>query len=300
MRHRGSCVRGKISYRKRFLTYIHMKRPKTSVGRGLPGLRGTPKSERRQITGEDINNLKVRILEMESERRLLRAKIQRMRKTIQNRNEVIRKVLKQPYKDKSIRTASDATLQQLREEKATLLNTIDGQREELAAIKGSDKFALTQELKVEIPLFHQERARLQEKTAKSREVELSTSREVERLNRQIATIDENERLVDDLQHEIDDLTEKLFAYRKSEIRIAAAGDLQVLHDNPSSYDDITQRIEDEIHEIQQSIQRDNLAIEKIQKEENDHIAYLNQIIDRQVEVIRKAAEGQAPKALAQL
>ena len=44
-----------------------MKRPKTSISRGLPGLRTPQRAERRVITGEDINNLKVRILEIEEQ-----------------------------------------------------------------------------------------------------------------------------------------------------------------------------------------------------------------------------------------
>lgn len=268
-----------------------MKRPKTSISRGLPGLRTPQRAERRVITGEDINNLKVRILEIEEQRRLLRAKIQRMKKTIQNRNQTIRQVLKQPYKDKTIRTASDATLQQLRDERSTLLNTIDGQREELEMIKGGDRYALTEELKIEIPLFHEERARIQERAAQSREVHTRTQKEADRLRLQISTTDENEQLVDDLQKEIDELTEKLFAYKKSEIRIAAARDLKDIHDNPALYDKVTQRLEDEIDEIREAIKRENEEIEKVQNGENEHIEYLNALIEKQAESIRKASEN---------
>lgn len=256
----------------------------------LPGLKNQKVAS--SVTQEEINEIKVRTQELEAQRKLLRAKIQRMHKTIQNRNTSIKKVLDQPHKEQTIKTATDATLNTLREEKATLESTLDAQRQELESLRNSDKLALTNELKVQIPLYYAEVVRLKQQEAQTKEIATIMQSEVERLEQQINMTNANERAIDELQKEIDLLTEKLFAYKKSEIKIECAKDLQELCANPSSLDKITKKLEQEIEEKEKSIQLENEEIEKIQESEAANLEYLNGVVQQQIKTIMQALNGE--------
>lgn len=270
-----------------------MNRPATSMNRAtgearLPELqRPTSKlGAQRAIQQDEILELKTKIHKMEEERRLLRAKIQRMHKTIQSRNVSIRKVLSQPQKEQSIQTASQAQLQQLREEKTSLSNALDTNKQELEELKKSDKLALSDELKIEIPIFYQEKMRLDDELFETRELEKTLSFEFERIQNQIANTASNEKAVDEIQLEIDDLTEKLFAYKKSEMKLQAAKDLHKLHRNPEAFDEIKAKLEKEINDVKEEIEKNNQEIQEIQESEESNIDYLNQVIQSQIATIK--------------
>ena len=270
-----------------------MNRPATSFSR-VPGEARLPELQKppsklgatRTIQQEDILELKTKIHKMEEERRLLRAKIQRMRKTIQSRNVSIRKVLSQPQKDQSIQTASQAQLQQLREEKISLTNALDSNKQELEKLKKSDKLALADELKIEIPIFYQEKMRLDDELSEVRDLEKALSFEFERIRNQIANTSANENAVDEIQLEIDDLTEKLFAYKKSEMKLQAAKDLHKLHRNPNAFDEIKAKLEKEINDVKEEIEKNNQEIQEIQENEETNIEFLNQVIQGQIATIK--------------
>ena len=270
-----------------------MNRPATSMSRAtgearLPDLQ-RPSSKlgaTRAIQQEEILELKTKIHKMEEERRHLRAKIQRMRKTIQSRNVSIRKVLSQPQKEQSIQTASQAQLQQLREEKTSLSNALATNKKELEQLKRSDKNALAEELKIEIPIFFQEKMRLDDELSVARELEKALSHEFERIRSQIANTTANENAVDEIQLEIDELTEKLFAYKKSEMKLQAAKDLHKLHRNPDTFDEIKAKLEKEINDVKEEIESNNREIQEIQESEEINIDFLNQVIQSQISTIK--------------
>ncbi|KAK8877977.1 hypothetical protein M9Y10_004740 [Tritrichomonas musculus] len=270
-----------------------MNRPTTSISR-IPGDARLPELQRsssklggsRAIQQDEILELKTKIHKMEEERRLLRAKIQRMRKTIQSRNVSIRKVLSQPQKEQKIQTASQSQLQQLREEKTSLTNVLNTNKQELENLKNSDKLALSNELKIEIPIFYQEKMRLDDELSKLRDLEKALSLEFKRIQNQISNINANESAVDEIQLEIDDLTEKLFAYKKSEMKLQAAKDLHKLHKNPESFNEIKKKLEDEITDVKAEIEKSNHEIQEIQESEDSNIEYLNQIIQGQIATIK--------------
>jgi SMC interacting uncharacterized protein involved in chromosome segregation len=86
-----------------------------------------------------ISKLKLRIQELETQQKLLKAKIQRMQMVIQKRSSSIRSVFSQPVDEQSIRTASPTTLQQVREQKSVLLHTLEVHERGLDAIQRSDR-----------------------------------------------------------------------------------------------------------------------------------------------------------------
>ena len=261
----------------------------------LPGLqRCRTRIDKRSVQQDDVIELKVKIHQMESEKKLLRAKIQRMKKIIQNRNNSIKKVLGQPQNKQSIQTATPSTLHQLKEEKASLKNALIRSQQELNEIKNSDKLALSDELKIEIRLFFEEKKRLDDQLASSKETENVLSQELNRLNSQIANISMNEKIVDKMQLEIDELTEKYFAYRKSEVRLSAAKDLHKLQRNPEAYDEIKEKLEKEINKTQEEIEKSNKELNYIQENEAKNLDYLNDVIQNQVDIIKECLKKMKP------
>jgi chromosome segregation ATPase len=264
----------------------------------LPGLRhGTQRiPDQRAVTQDEISELKLRTHELENQRKLLRAKIQRMQKIIQRRGASIKQVLSQSQKEATLRTASESTLERLRDEKIVLQNTLETHQQELDQLRHSDRVSLTQELKVAIPLVYAEMKRLSQETEEMKHLEGVMRGEYERLQAQIANIPANEKAIDDYQFEIDELTEKLFAYKKSEMKILTAEDLQKLHEMPESYDQIRKKLEDEICSLREMIEVDQREISEIQESETRNLDYLNQIIQRQADMIRQSLEVVEPPA----
>jgi chromosome segregation ATPase len=256
----------------------------------LPGLKhGTQRSpDQRAATQDEISELKLRTHELENQRRMLRAKIQRMQKVIQRRGASIKQVLTQPQKEPILRTASESTLQGLREEKIVLQNTLETHQQELEQLRHSDRVVLTEELKVAIPLVYAEMKRLTQHTEEIKHLETVMRGEYERLQGHVASIPANEKAIDDYQFEIDELTEKLFAYKKSEMKILTAEDLQKIHESPGSYDQICKKLEDEIRAFRDMIEADQREIAEIQESETRNLDYLNEIIQRQAAVIRQS------------
>jgi hypothetical protein len=275
------------------LMSVRRIRPGQNNGK-LPGLavrHGTQRTvDPRAITYEEISDLKLKAQEFEAERKLLRAKVQRMRKIIQNRSDSIRKVLNQPVEEQAIRTATESTLQQLREEKTVLEHTLEAHTHELIELRNGDKVAQTKELKVAIPVVFAEMERMKQQVAEATRLETVLKSEIERLQEQIAATPANERAIDSYQLEIDNLTEKLFAYRKSEMKILTAKDLQALHENPSSYDEIKKKLEDEIRSVQSLTEADRNEIPGIQESEARNLEYLNGVIQEQCDMIRAAID----------
>jgi hypothetical protein len=198
--------------------------------------------------------------------------------------------LNQPVEEQSIRTATESTIQQLREEKIVLEHTLEAHTQELIELQSGDKVALTKELKVESPLVFAEMQRMKQQVADSQRLESVLKSEVERLQAQIAATAANERAIDSYQLEIDNLTEKLFAYKKSEMKILTAKDLQTLHENPSSYDEIKKKLEDEIRQVQSLAEADRGEIPTIQESEAQNLTYLNKVIQDQCDLIQGAIE----------
>lgn len=267
-------------------------RPKTTYGfHGkvqLPALQQAPKPiTETKASQEEIIELKLKIHDMEAKKRVLRAGIARMQKTMKNRSEAIQRVMTTNQKEKSIKTASASTLQQLREEAESLKNTIESRKAELENLKLCDKLQLSEELKVEIQIYYCEQLRLQEETQEAKRTESIISNELNRIRKIIDSTQENEKSIDDLQNDIDNLTEKLFAYRKSELRIQNAKVMQDIVENTKTVDQVTSQLREDIQKIQQEIENDKVEIDQIQENEVKNLEYLQEVIDKQTKEILK-------------
>lgn len=272
-----------------------MTRPQTSISRSTKGL-GLPELQRpsskisgsRTVQPEEIMEMKNRINQMEEQRKILRAKIQRMRKTIQNRDVSIKKVLSQPQKQQSIQTATPGGLQRLRAERSSLSNALASRQQELDSLLRSDKLAFCDELKIEIPLFYQEKIRLQDEYSESKRMENILTEELNRIQQQIQNASYDEKAVDEFQLEIDDLTEKYFAYKKSAMKLDAAKDIHKIQSKKKTIDEIISKLESEINDVKDEIDKTNQETEEIQENEKKNIDYLNSIIEDQIDRIKKS------------
>lgn len=207
---------------------------------------------------------------------------------IQKRGSSIRYVLSQPAEEQSICTATPTTLQQLREHKAVLLHALEIHEQELQELRRSDRVQLTRELKIAIPILYAEKQRLIQATEQARRLESIMRNEGERLRAQIAAIPANEKAIDDLQMEIDNLTEKLFAYKKSDARIANTEELMKVHRQPACADEVRQSFQKEIETLQQRIDNEKKEIDEIQQSEHRNIEYLSAILQQQVDAVKLA------------
>jgi hypothetical protein len=115
---------------------------------------------------------------------------------------------------------SPTRLQQLREQKRVLLHTLEVHERELDVLERSDRVQFEREMRIAIPILYAQKQRLVHATADARRLKAIVRGEAERMRGQITAIPANEKAIDDLQLDIDNLTEKLFVNKKSEARAA--------------------------------------------------------------------------------
>ena len=242
------------------------------------------------ITQDDINDIKLKIQQMELEKRQLRSKTQRMKSVIKERNQSLRGVENQTSDKQSIKTATKNTLKSLQETVTQLENSLAMRKKELEDLQKSDKLAVSEELQIEIQMLYLEQKRLMQETQSMKENESIIMGELNRLRRQAASTQANEESIDALQIEIDELTEKLFAYTKSETRQKATKLLKVIHDDPSKLETIRQQLEEEIQKEEQKIENNKKALHRVQKKEERNIEYLQEVIDEQAQKIQEALD----------
>ena len=247
-------------------------------------------SPKENITQDDINDIKLKTQQMELEKRQLRSKTNRMKSVIKDRNQSLKGVEKQTSDKQSIKTATKNTLLSLESTVKQLENSLAARKQELDELKKSDKLAVSEELQIEIQMLYLEQKRLIQESQSMKENESIIMGELNRLRRQAASTKSNEESIDRLQIEIDQLTEKLFAYGKSEMRVAATKKLKMIHDNPSVLEQVRAQLEEEISKNEKIIEDNKKALEKVQKKEERNIEYLQSVIDEQAQKIQEALD----------
>jgi hypothetical protein len=238
------------------------------------------------MTPEKIIEMKLRIQEMEGERKVLKAKLQRLRSTLRKRGKSNRQVPSQPRRDQVIFTATHP-----QEQKSALLKRIRNYERQLAKLCSADRVQQAFELQTAIPLVYAEKRRLVQAIEEAERVETAMRTDLEWMQMQIAAIPANEKAIDGYQQEIDALTEKLFAYKKSEMRVLNAEELLLIHDHPTKYCAVTQKIEKEIASLRAFIEQGKHEIQDIQESEDRNMNYLNRIMSEQADSIRVALTG---------
>lgn len=239
-------------------------------------------------TREDISALKVKIHEMENEKRLLKAKILRNKQTIANRNRSIKATFSTGHDNKPLVTASSTTIQSLRKTVEQLRNTLKVKQDELEKLKRSDNAAIYEEMQIELELLKEECERRKNAATerKSRDNELTSH--LERVKQQAKSAPGHEAAVKDIQKEMDELTERLFAFRKTELRMEAGDLVMELQKDPSKIPEARQKIEEEIENLKKAIEQKRAEIEQTQQDEAKDTEALRERIRAQSERLLKA------------
>jgi hypothetical protein len=172
-----------------------------------------------------------------------------------------------------------------------MLNTIESYQEQLDDLCNSDRVQQAFELQIAIPLVYAEKQRLIEALEEAKRDEAVMRTGLDRMQMQIAAIPANEKAIDGSQQEIDGLTEKLFAYKKNEMRVLNAEELLRIHEHPAKYNEATQKIEMEMASLTRRIEREKRDIQEIQENENINMDYLDKIMRREADAIRTALAG---------
>lgn len=272
---------------------MNRTRAKTSISTDrtsrLPDL-NSPKDSGSRITQDKINNIKLKTQQLELERKQMKSKTAYMKALIKDRNNKIQSVYTQPNDNRNIKTASKNQLLTLEETAKSLERSLNERKKQLDEIEKSDKLAVSKELQIEIQMYYLEQKHLAQSVKTMKDKEAIIAMELNRLKRQAASAKANEDCIDDLQAEIDGLTEKLFAYNKSELRNYSTKQLKIIHDNPNELENIRKSIEEKIKNEGKEMEKNRRKCEKIQQKENDNIQYLQQIIDQQAQKIQEALD----------
>ncbi|EAY23027.1 hypothetical protein TVAG_182630 [Trichomonas vaginalis G3] len=268
-------------------------RPKTAMSSNvskLPEL-PMPKSSNGEYTVDDITDIKLKTNMMIEQRKLLGSKIQRAKQLTKERNQSIESVFSQTAEKQCIQTASPNTIKSLKETADSLEYSVDVRQKELEKIKKSDKLSQIKELQVEIQLFYLEHKRLVQKQKAMAQSEKVVSSELDRIRQQSNSSRHNEERVKELQQEINGLTDRLFAYTKSEAKLYSTKKLKQLYDNPDKVNEIKQEIQKQIAAEEQQMEANQKEMAQIQKKEQRNVDFLHKIIDEQAARIRQKLEN---------
>ena len=240
-----------------------------------------------KMTYDDIEEIKLKTQQMDQERRQLKSKTQRMKQVTKERNNSIKTVFSQTQEKQSLKTASRNTLKSLNETADSLERSLEAHKQELEDLKKSDKLQVSKELELEIQMYYLEHKRLNQKTSSLKENENNVSNILTRLQKQMKETKSNERAVCDLQDEINSLTEKYFAYSKSEMKLYSTKKLKELHDDPSKIEAIRKKIEEDIQNEKEEIEAAKKELELVAKKEERNTKFLHDLIDEQAQKIRE-------------
>jgi len=243
---------------------------------------------RKATSIDDINEIKLRTQQLELECKQIKAKTQRLRQIIKERNDSIKSVVSSTGDKQAPRFSGKTTVESLQKTAKSLENTLKARNEELESLMKSDKVAMCEELQIEIQTYFLERKRLQKQIKEMKEGESIIESELNRLKKQSMSASEHESAIDSLQGEIDQLTEKLFAYHKSEMRIKCAKMLKSLYENPSLFESIKNQVLDEIQREKDQLAENKRIIEEVQKKEERNVQYLQTVLERQAQKVREA------------
>lgn len=239
-----------------------------------------------KMTQDEINELKIQISMLEQETKQIKSKITRIRQQIKDRNSIVEKATSFSNDKQTLKSSMRSTLEFLKKTVESLENTLIQQRDEYVKLSKSDKLTKVEELQVELQMYYLEHRRLLKQVEQMKLDDIHVNEKLDLLRKKINSTKLYENNVNNLQVQVDELTEKLFAYSKSEMRISASRRLKDIIDNPSSYNEIKQEIENEIEQEKAKITNNRMLIEQIHKQEEENVQYLQNIIDEHATKVR--------------
>jgi hypothetical protein len=242
---------------------------------------------------DEINALRLETSKMDVECRQIRSKTARMKQIIRDRNFVIKKALTlTDDRDQNIKTASETTLSQLRGNIITLQNTLESRREELDELKACDRLAVSDELKVEVLEYFCELDRLRQQADAVREGDGVITGEMSRLRQQMTQTKATEKKIPEVQAQVDQLVEKLIAYRLGQERIESNAAVEHLLHNPHLFLVKKKNLEKDLRDLAEAHAAVEADLKQINEDDQHHRRYLQSVIDDQAEKITQALEVQ--------
>jgi hypothetical protein len=250
---------------------------------------------------DEINTLRLETSKLDVEARQIKSKTARMKQIIHDRNCAIKKALAiTEDREQNIKTASDSTLRQLRENIMSLKNTLESRQEELNRIMTQDKLAISDELHIELLEYFCEKDRLKQQLETVHEGEAVVNGEVSRLRQLIVQMRAVERRVSELQLQNDQLAEKSEAYRRGEERMESNCAAERIAARGIGNEDVfvqyQRELEVQIRELTETQAQLRTEIRQIHENDQQNRRFLQSLIDEQAEKIAEAISiQQQPK-----
>jgi hypothetical protein len=242
---------------------------------------------------DEINSLRLETSKMDVECRQIRSKTARMKQIIRDRNYAIKKALTiTDDRDQNIKTASKATLSQLRGNIITLQNTLQSRREELEDIRACDKLAVSDELKIEVLEYFCELDRLRQQAAAVREGDAVITTEMSCLRQQITQTKAMEKTISEAQAQIDQLVDKLIAYRLGQERIESNAAAEHLLHNPCLFLVKKRDLKKDLRDLTEAQAAAEADLTRVTEDDQHNRRYLQSVIDDQAQKITQALEVQ--------
>lgn len=234
-------------------------------------------------SNDDIYQLKIKIQNMEEEKKHLKTKITRMRQVIRDRNHNVANTFAESSTKNPLVTASPAAIKSLKESISALENTLQTRKEEKEVIFNGDKVSFYKELQYEIEILYLEKQRLLEENQTISKENSQLQEVLDRTRSQASSGSYYEDQVKELQSEINVLTDKLFAYQKNELKIQAGEKMQNMVFGKIQRDDLLKEIQADIQKIQEETEQERNELKEIQENESKAVQEIKQIIASQIE-----------------
>ena len=260
----------------------------------LPGLQ---RGRNKVTTPEEVRDIKLKIQQMEQEKRQLKSRTTRMKQTLSDRNKAIDNVFKEQVTEKQkIQTASESTLAQLKESVASLENTLKSRQDELRRLTQTDRLAISDELKEEVKIMYLEHQRLLKQNKAVKEGEGIVTAELNRVKNEVSEKRLNQQGISNLQKDLADIVDKMVSYKRSEIKIESEELAKYLAKNPKHAEAKEKELNTELENLQKEIDSLHTEISEAEDKEEEMINDLQTVIDQQsdriIEQMEKLKEQQ--------
>ena len=241
-------------------------------------------------TIEDLSVIKLKISETELKIRQIKSKTVRMKQEIHDRKAAINKVLSKNNDSKNIKTASESTLSQLKDNVNSLQNTLRAREEELSQLRVNDALYQSNELEVEIRTYYLEHKRLLTQVDAVTKGKDIINNELQKLHNQIDKYKEDQNQMTILQDQIDQLLDKHDAYQKGEHKIIRYQTYKQMQENPQNAAAIEQQLLSEINDLKDSMRQGTEKLRNIEANDEKNMEELQDIIEDQINKIFQAIE----------
>ena len=245
-----------------------------------------------QIPGsiEDLSTLKLKITETEQKIRQIKAKTARMNQEIRDKKSAVSKALSKKNDSRSIKTASDSTLENLSQSLQVLRNTYEARKEELKRIKKDDSLYLSQELEFELQMYYLENKRLHGQVAAAKNGSEIVKQQIQIKLREIENYNKTKKNIDQFKSKIKSNVDELLKYQKSEVKMWKYQISQNLNETAQNEKDTIKMLEVELDDLQKEIDEGEKRMQELDSQDQSFMEELQKIIEDQTEKIKVQVE----------